>query len=249
MTNAEFALAMPRHASDGTLPPSYTATPAPACTEAAPTARPDDDARRGHVSSLIQRAQHAAVDGKRRHWSPERSRTLRRYRLVILTLCILLAWALAGVFSLFAINGDLRAREARVLADLTDALDAMRDRAAAQGRAVPTGSRPFETDVLIPLKVGPLRDVIFSLGGTADAPLLYARLRVANSGGEEINPRAHLSILGRWGEVVGELASDPSRGLLDTPLAPGETRVVTLDLPITPGPAPTWFLLEPTGPR
>jgi len=169
----------------------------------------------------------------RRQWSPERSRTLRRYRFVVLSLGILTAWFGATAFALWRQGDHLERQLAVAHANMRAALHILGE----LGIERPADAMIYRTERPIQLNEGPLQQVMFVpavRGGSVDA-----RLTLFNGSAMDLRPDVRVVLLDRLGLKLGEgrLRGDGAGDALRA----GEMRAYHLRILLQRAVEPAWF--------
>jgi hypothetical protein len=182
----------------------------------------------------------AAAGGAARHWTAERSRTVRKLRLR--------NWLLGMAAIGFAgTSGALWHKSVRLqeeLADTRSLVQIVWERSAADARPAtpnatsPAVGEPFITDTLIEFDRGAVHSAIFTFTGSAGRPLVSCHLRLRNPEQVPVIPRLRILLFDRNGTLIGE--AQPSPDLL----LPGTARFEDLRIQTKGAAVPNWFAIH-----
>ncbi|WP_058556497.1 hypothetical protein [Thiohalocapsa sp. ML1] len=171
-------------------------------------------------------------------WSPERSRTILRYRLAVGALAGLLLWSGSLIFVLWAQRGAVERELDTARADARTALHVL----AELGVDRPVGAHVYRANAPILIEDGLVQDVLFV--PAPDAPTLSARLTLFNSQAVERPVDLKVTLYDWLGLELGSGRPAPEYA---HPLRPGELRTYQLDIRLSRSAEPAWFKVSVEG--
>jgi hypothetical protein len=171
-----------------------------------------------------------------RRWSPERSRTVRRYRIAIMTLAVLAGWGATMTYSAWLRSVQLEQELGVVRQDLHKVLDVL----GALGFERPEGALNFsiyKAGTAIAMSSPPIVDVLFRPSGTGG--VIDGRVTLFNDAERGLLPVVTLTLFDSAGRPLGE--GQLSGEAAGAPLQAGEMRTYHVQIALERNAEPAWF--------